>query len=116
MNRLNKLNQSLDYWQRFLNLQKWDLKIKLVDFKRTDYSQSGDIEVDFKNKKATVLITAKETNKDNSIILHELIHLLFWEYDHFVEKFVKSQNKDKYFDLLEKNVADLTRIFLEKDK
>lgn len=116
MNRINKLKKQLNYWQRFLNLQSWDLSIKLVDFKRKDYPQSGDIEVDLKNKSAVVLISKKETGKDGTIILHELIHLILWELDHYAEKHIEDSHKDKYFDLLEKTVADLTRILAEKDR
>jgi len=116
MNRQDQLNEYLKYWQRILNLQKWDLKIKITAFKRTDYNQSGDIEVDLKNKKATILITKEDTGKDSAVILHELIHLLLWEFDQFCEKAIPKNKKDQYFDLLEKTAADLTNIFLQKDK
>ncbi len=116
MKRIELLNKYLKYWQGFLNLKRWNLKIKLVDFKRTDYPQSGDIEVDLKNKSATVLITKEETGRDSAIILHELIHLLLWEYDHFYEKKFVGKEKDEYFDLLEKTVKDLTTIILQIDK
>lgn len=116
MNRLNKLHQQLNYWQQFLNLQQWDLKIELVDFERKDYPQTGDIKVDLRNKSATILVSEKETGKDNAIILHELIHLILWEFDHLIEESLPKNKKDEYFDLLEKTVADLTNIFLQKDK
>jgi hypothetical protein len=116
MNRINQLNEYLKYWQRILNLQKWDLKIKITAFNRTDYNQSGDIEVDLKNKKATILITKEDTRKDSAVILHELIHLLLWAFDQFCEKEIPKNKKNQYFDLLEKTAADLTNIFLQKDK
>ena len=65
MTRLEKLNKYLRHWQRVLNLQQWDLKIKFVNFNRKDYVQSGDIDVDVKNKSATILITKERNNKDN---------------------------------------------------
>jgi len=113
---MNLLKKHLNYWQRFLNLQQWDLRIKLVDFNRTDYPQSGDIEVDLKNKSATILITKEATGKDNAVVLHELIHLILWEFDHFIGEKVSGNKKNEYFDLLEKTVADLTNILLQKDK
>ncbi|MEK7142953.1 MAG: hypothetical protein AAB785_01955 [Patescibacteria group bacterium] len=116
MNRIDKLNQILKYWQQFLNLQQWNLKIKLVDFKRKDYPQTGDIKVDLRNKSATILVSEKETGKDNATILHELIHLILWEFDHLIEESLPKNKKDGYFELLEKTVADLTRIFLEKER
>ena len=117
MKRTELLNKYLKYWQRFLNLQQWDLKIKLVDFKRTDYPQSGDIEVDLKNKSANILITQEATGKDNAIILHELIHLLLWKYDqHCAREIPTGEKKNRYFDLLEATVVNLTNILLQKDK
>lgn len=114
MNRLEKLNQYLRYWQRHLNLQKWDLSVNLVDFNRTDYNQSGDIKVDLKKKKAVVLINKDGTGRDKGVILHELVHLILWEFDHYCEASLPANKKDKYFNQLEKTVSELTNIFLQK--
>ncbi len=116
MRRTELLNKYLKYWQRVLNLQQWDLRIKLVNFKRTDYPQSGDIEINLKNKSATILIIKEATGKDSAVILHELIHLILQEFDHFIEAKVSDNKKNEYFNLLEKTVADLARIFLEQNK
>ena len=114
--RIEKINKYLRYWQIFLNLQAWKLNIKFKLFDRTDYPQSGDIAVDNKNKKATIYLSKQETGKDNSIILHELLHLILWKYDHFAEKFIDNKNKDEYFIILEKTIADLELIIYKKDK
>lgn len=116
MTRQQNLNEYLRYWRIFFNLQSWDLKIKLVDFHRLDYPQSGDIKVDLNKKSATILITKKNTGKDNSIILHELIHLTLWEYDHFCEQFIPKNKREDYFTLLEKTVANLHSVLIQKDK
>lgn len=116
MTRQEKLNKYLRYWQIILNLQPWKLSIKLVDFHRPDWPQSGDIEVDLEKKSATVLITKNETAKDSSIILHELLHLILWEYDHFSEQFIPEDKRKEYFTLLEKTVADLHSILLQKER
>jgi hypothetical protein len=116
MKRIELLTKHLKYWQCLLGLQSWKLGIKITDFNRTDFPQSGDIRVDLKKKSATVLITKNETGRDRAIVLHELIHLLLWEYDHFCEKKFVGKDKDEYFDLLEKTVKDLTTIFLQMDK
>lgn len=116
MNRTELLNHYLERWQAILSLQSWKLDIQTTTFTRTDYHQSADIKVDLENKKATVLITEEETGKDRELILHELIHLLLWEYDHFCEKKFVGKEKDEYFDLLEKTVKDLTTIILQIDK
>ena len=116
MTRQETITKDLRYWQIFLNLQSWELKIRLVDFTRTDWPQSGDIEVDTKKKKATVLLTKNDTGKDKAIILHELLHLVLWQYDHFVEDFIPKEQKKEYFTLLEKVVADLQIVILQEDK
>lgn len=115
MTRIEKINKKLKYWQVFFNLREWDLKLKLVDFNRPDWPQTGDIKVDLEKKSATILISKEETGKDNGIIVHELIHLLLWEYDHYSEESLPKNKKKKYFDLLEEMVKKLEHIFLEKD-
>jgi len=116
MERIELLQNYLKSWQKRLNLQKWDLSIKLVKFNRTDFNQSGDIKVDLKNKNVTILITKDETGKDSAVILHELIHLMLWDFDHFIEEKVPNDKKDEYFNLLEKTVADITEAILKNAK
>lgn len=98
-----------------LNLKGWIIGFRFVDFKRTDYQQSGDIEVDLKNKKTTILISNNPTKDIEHIIVHELVHLLLWEYDHFCEEAVAKNKKDQYFDLLEEVVAKFTDILIKKE-
>lgn len=113
MKDIKLLQKYLKHWQSKLNLDDWDLSIKLTDFNRTDFIQTGDVKVDTKNKKAVVLIANDETGKDvNKVILHELVHLLLWDLDHYAEKHVP--DKKEYLTLLEKTVGDITeRIFHE---
>lgn len=99
-------------WQQVLSLEDWTLNIRLVDFNRKDYQQSGDIEVDRKHKKATILFSNNPQKEDEYIVVHELIHLLLWEYDHFCENLVPKNKKDRYFDLLEETTVNFTNILL----
>jgi hypothetical protein len=62
------------------------------------------------------LITKDETGKDSAVILHELIHLMLWDFDHFIEEKVPNDKKDEYFNLLEKTVADITEAILKNAK
>ena len=87
---------------------------KFTDFQRTDYQQSGDIKVDPKSKKAIILISNNPKYGYEQIIIHELVHLLFWEYDHFCESLIPTNQKDQYFDLLEETTANFTTILLNK--
>lgn len=113
MERINNIKKLIKKWQAILDLNDWILNAKLIDFKRTDYPQSGDIEVDLKNKKATILLSNNPQKDDEYIVVHELVHLLLWEYDHFCENLIPADKKDRYFDLLEKTAAKLTNILLK---
>lgn len=115
MERINSIKKLIKKWQAILNLNDWILNAKLVDFKRPDYPQSGDIKVDLKNKKAIILLSNNPRLSDEKIVVHELVHLLLWEYDHFCENSIPAGKKDKYFDLLEKTAAKLTRILLQNE-
>lgn len=110
MDREYKNINTLRKWQRMLNLQKWNLSIQYKKFERTDFLQSADIDVDSSTKSAVVYITDEDTTKDDYHILHELIHLLLWDYDHFSESRISDKEKDQYFDLLESTVESLTNI------
>lgn len=111
MDRLDLAQKHLSYWREKLGLAGWKLSVKLSDFNRTDYEQTGDIEVDLENKSAILLISKKDTGKDlNEVVLHELMHLMLWELDQFAEQ--NAQDKKRYFTLLEKTVGDVTKSIL----
>lgn len=109
MDRLVKSEKHLAFWQKKLNLTDWKLSVKLTDFNRKDYEQTGDIRVDLPNKSAVILISNKDTGKDlNGVVLHELVHLLLWDLDHKLEGF--TSNRTEYLGTLEETVEKLTKI------
>lgn len=116
MNNKIKIRNLIKKWQPILNLGDWVLNIRFVNFNRKDYQQSGDIEVDPKNKKATILFSNNPQKNDEYIIVHELIHLLFWEYDHLYENLIPKNEKGHYFDLLEETVVKFTKVLLQNNK
>jgi len=107
---ISKINNIIKKWQDVLNFSDWEINYDFVEFKRDDgYPQRGDIKVDEKNKNATILL--KENQKDiEKTILHELIHLLLWKLDYYVEKKIPNDQKDKYFEHLESTATKLTEI------
>ena len=115
MNRELEIEKSIRFWQRLLNFNSWQINFKIKKFERKDYLQSGDVKVDVKNKKATIILCDNETGRDDYIILHELLHLILWEYDNFCEAFITNDKKNQYFELLEKTVKDLTDIIHRAD-
>lgn len=114
-----QLNKILKIWQKKLRLENWQLSIEITYFKRKDYQQSGDIKVNVKNKKAVILLTNKPFRNEEAVIVHELVHLLLWDYDHFCEKeFLKTNDRlkgrhGKYMNKLEKTVDIFTKILLK---
>jgi hypothetical protein len=120
--QLKELKILLNKWKKIFQLNNWEINLKITNFKRKDFKQSGDIKINLKNKKAILLITNKPFRNEESTIIHELIHLLLWEYDIFSEKAIlmnckKFENDhSKYLNELEKTVTKLTNIFLKLNK
>lgn len=115
-----KLNSLLKLWQKRLLLNNWNLSIKIVEFKRKDYRQSGDIKVFPRKMKAVVLLTNNPFRDEESVLVHELVHLVLWDYDIFCEKLALGNSKTrlkgkhgKYMDKLESTVDHLTKAFLK---
>jgi hypothetical protein len=117
---LKKLNGLLKKWQKKLLLNNWKLSIEIVDFKRKDYKQSGDIKIDVKKKTAVVLLTKKPFLNEESVLVHELMHLVCWDFDIFCEKEILKTNKPfkgqhgKYMVKLENTIEQLTRIMINR--
>ena len=117
---LKELNNLLKKWQKNLLLNKWKLSLEIVDFKREDYRQSGDIKIDLKKKSAIILLTENPFLNEEEVLVHELMHLILWDFDIFCEKIVLKKNKPlkglhgKYMDKLEKTIEHLTQIAINK--
>lgn len=106
--RLEEAQNSLKFWQEKLHMDDWNLEVELTDFNRADYIQTGDFRVE-SEKTAKILISRTETDKDiHKVVLHELIHVLFWNIDSFCEDKIGESNRDEYLGLLEETVGDLT--------
>ena len=115
-----KLNSLLKLWQKRLLLNDWSLSIKIVEFKRKDYRQSGDIKVFPQKMEAIILLTNDPFRDEETVLVHELVHLVLWDYDIFCEKLVLDDSKTKlkgkhgkYMDKLEFTVDHLTKAFLK---
>ena len=117
---INELKRLMNKWQSKLEMNNWDLSLKIVEFRRkNNYRQSGDFIANVKNKKATILMTNNPWRGDEEYTLvHEMLHVLIYDFDKYCEnillkKFKKNgKEHDKYMDKLEKSVHQLTKIIL----
>ncbi len=114
------LEELMKQWQAKLQMDDWNLSLKVVEFKRKNgYRQSGDFVAIPENKQATILMTSNPWRGDEEYTLvHEMIHILFYEYDKsnealLLKNFEKfSADHEKYMDTLEELVHHMTRIIL----
>jgi hypothetical protein len=113
-----RLQRIMKQWQSKLLLNGWNLSLKIVEFRRKDgFKKSGDIKVDPKNKKAVLLLTSEPFKDEEEVIVHELVHLLLWDYDTFSERVILKNCQEfkwdhkKYMDKLEATVKNITDIF-----
>jgi hypothetical protein len=123
-----ELDKILKKWQKKLDLDSWKMDIKIVDFKRKDYRQSGDFRANRNKKQASIFLTVDPflrnqrtiAKQEERTILHELIHIFLWEFDSFAEKTILKDCEEyksdhlKYLEKLEKIVDSLTLAFLKK--
>jgi len=114
----DRLRKIMKKWQSSLLLNEWTLSLKIVEFRRKDFRQSGDIKVNPKNKKAVILLTSEPFKDEEEVIVHELVHLLFWDYDVFSERVILKNCQKfkgdhiKYMNKLETNVKNITDILI----
>lgn len=116
----DELTALLLKWQKKLEMDDWNLSLKIVEFRRKDgYRQSGDFIADTEKKTATILMTWDPWRGDEEYTLvHEMMHILFYDYDkHNEDLILKNFEKDsseheKYMSGLEDLMHHLTRIIL----
>jgi hypothetical protein len=117
---LVQLKKIMINWQKKLEMKDWKFDLKIVDFQKdSGYRQSGHFIANTKNKTATILMTWDPWRGDEEYTLvHEMIHILLYDFDKFTENKIKSLSKDnpkildQYFTKLENTVHQLTKLFL----
>lgn len=119
---IEELKKILKKWIKIFGLEEWDIKLEVTNFTRKDFKQSGDIKVKVKDKEAVLLVTDSPFRDEETTIIHELLHLLFWRHDIFAEKTILKNCKKfegdhmKYMDNLEETVTKFTEIFQNLEK
>jgi hypothetical protein len=114
------LENLMKHWQAKLEMEDWDLSLKIVGFRRKNgYRQSGDFIADTDNKRGTILMTNEPWRGDEEYTLvHEMLHMIVYCFDKYSEELILKnfekfgEEHEKYMDKLEDVVHHLTRIIL----
>lgn len=112
-----QLEMMLLKWKKKLLMDDWDISLKIVDFERKDFRQSGDFIANPSQKKAEILLTYAPWRGDEEYTLvHEMIHILMYNLDQFLENSASSKNREEYLNKLEETVHKITQIILGRPK
>ena len=119
----DKLKARFSYWLEALRLKgHWDVTLRFVE--DASFTKTGDFKVDPDDKKAVLLLNAKNPKYENleEVIIHELMHLKLYPLDQVTEGLIDAhyeQGSDEHrfaygqFMLtLEQTVAELTKCYL----
>lgn len=118
-----QLEKVFNYWCKKLRVvPQWSVKLSFMD--SDDFKKTGDIQIDCDDKKAMLLLNARNPKNLNleEVIVHELFHLKLYPLDQVTESLITSSfEKDtigynfayrEFFQSLEQTVAELTKCFL----
>ena len=118
-----ELKKLMKFWQKKLDMNDWIFELTIVDFQKDNsFKQSGHFIANPKKKTANILLTWNPWRGDEEYtLLHEMIHVLVYDFDKYSENIIKKTSKnntnvlDMYFEKLEETVHHLTRIILGRD-
>ena len=77
-----KVNPIFDKWLDILRLRNnWDIKLELIN--DDNFKKTGDFKIDPDDRKAILMINAKNPKNENveEVIIHELLHLKLYPLD-----------------------------------
>lgn len=114
-----------DKYMNLLRLKNnWDIKLELVD--DDSFKKTGDFKIDPDDKKAILMINARNPKNENieEVIIHELLHLKLYPLDQLTETLIDNNyqvNTNEYntiytqfMTILEVTVEELTKCFLQE--
>ena len=117
------VNPIFNKWLDILRLRNnWDIKLELVN--DDNFTKTGDFKIDPDDRKAILLINAKNPKNENieEVIIHEILHLKLYPLDQLTEGLIDGHyNVDtpeyttvytQFMTMLEQTVEELTKCFL----
>lgn len=115
-------------FDKYINLLRlknnWDVKLELVD--SDNFKKTGDFKIDPDDKKAILMINARNPRNENveEVIIHELLHLKLYPLDQLTETLIDSYYQvntneyntiyNQFMTMLEVTVEELTKCFLQE--
>ncbi len=112
-----------DKWTAILRIDNnWDVRLELVSDEH--FTKTGDLKIDCDDKKAIILLNARNPKQENleEVICHELLHLKMYPLDQFTESLILSTYENdetarnlayyNFFTSLEITVEELTKCYL----
>lgn len=118
MNKEKFVEKTIAKWTRLLNLDDWDIRYKIEKVEATGdgYGNFANNAINSKYKTSRINffpVMFKQSKSDwESIILHELVHLLIAELYH--KGMERCINEEEIETVLEQTVEKLTRLFIGK--
>ena len=110
-------------WMGILRLQNhWDVKLELVD--DPQFVKSGDFKIDPDDRKAILLLNARNPRQENpeEVICHELLHLKMYPLDQLTEGLIQAHYEEdspayraiytQFMTMLEQTVEEMTKCYL----
>jgi len=119
------LESRFEFWVSQLRLNnQWDIALELI----TDemFKKTGDFKVDPDDKKAIIMLNAKNPHNLNleEVIIHELLHLKLYPLDQITESLIESHYTEgtnehtfvytQFMTALEQTVEELAKCYLLK--
>lgn len=115
-------------FDKYINLLRlknnWDVKLELVN--DDSFKKTGDFKIDPDDKKAILMINARNPRNENieEVIIHELLHLKLYPLDQLTETLIDSHYQvntneyntiyNQFMTMLEVTVEELTKCFLQE--
>lgn len=109
-------------WQPVLRLADWDIDLRLLT---TDWRKSGDVKVDLDDRKAVLLLNARQPAESlEEVVIHELVHLRLYALDQMLEQLLDATfgsdaadprrefAQTQFMTLLESTTEDLAKALL----
>lgn len=102
--KVSTLHKKLEYWQNIVGLRGWDVRIK---FEKLRQDEIAKVEACYPVERTAVISVRDDYYKDkdcgiqwnlDTVICHELLHLVFWDTIGDMPKVVKYNKKFQAFE------------------